>query len=81
MEFDGYSREVLIKCPYYSVEKLIIYEKAEILQEYNIMNVSVIEGCGMIDSKEIKKGTHFILPYNYGFAEFTGKMELIISYL
>ena len=33
------------------------------------------------DSKEIKKGTHFILPYNYGFAEFTGKMELIISYL
>ena len=80
-EFDGYSRELLVKCPYYSVEKLTIREKAEILQEYNFMNVSVVEGDGMVDGKEIRKGTHFILPYDYGIAEFTGKMELIISYL
>ena len=80
-EFGGYSRELLVKCPYYSVEKLTIREKAEILQEYNFMNVSVVEGCGMVDGKEIKKGTHFVLPYDYGFVEFTGKMELIISYL
>ena len=81
IELDGYSRELLIKCPYYSVEKLTIHEKAEILQEYNFMNVSVVDGDGMVDGKEIKKGTHFILPYGYGIAEFTGKMELIISYL
>ena len=80
-EFGSYSRELLVKCPYYSVEKLTIHERAEILQEYNFMNVSVIEGDGMIDGKKIKKGTHFILPYDYGIAEFTGKIELIISYL
>ncbi len=45
------------------------------------MNVSVIEGYGMVDDKEIKKGSHFILPYNYGRVKFTGEMELIISYL
>ncbi len=27
IEFDGYSRELLVKCPYYSVEKITIHEK------------------------------------------------------
>lgn len=80
-EFDGYSREELIKCPYYTVERVQIHTKAEILQEHNFMNVSVVEGRGVVDGKEIKKGTHFVLPYHYGLAEFTGEMELIISYL
>ena len=79
--FDCYTRERLVKCPYYSVEKLSIHSKAEIMQEYCFMNVSVVEGYGIVDGKEIKKGTHFILPHDYGIAEFTGKMELIISYL
>lgn len=49
----------------------------EILQEYSFMNVSVIEGSGIVDGIEIKKGAHFILPHNYGIVKFEGKWELI----
>lgn len=77
----GYRRELLVKCQYYCVEKVLIESQAEILQEYNFMNVSVIKGKGTVDCIEIKKGTHFILPYNYGIAKFKGNMELIISYI
>lgn len=45
------------------------------------MNASGVEGDGMVDGKEINKGTHFILPCNYGRTEFIGEIELIISYL
>ena len=43
------------------------------------MNVSVVEGSGTVDGIEIKKGTQFILPYDYGTAKFEEKMELIIK--
>ena len=79
--FEGYTREMLVKCDFYSVEKLNITSHAEILQDYNFMNVSVVGGSGTVDGIDIKKGTHFILPYNYGTAEFKGNMELLISYI
>ncbi|MDO4743939.1 MAG: mannose-6-phosphate isomerase, partial [Clostridia bacterium] len=48
---------------------------------YHFMNVSVVEGSGMVDGQEIKKGAHFILPYEYGKVSLCGKMELIVSYI
>lgn len=79
--FAGYIREKLVECEYYGVEKIIVESSAEILQEYNFINVSVVEGSGTVDGIPIKKGTHFILPHNYGTAILKGEMELIISYL
>ena len=79
--FEGYIRELFVECEYYSVEKITVESCAEILQEYNFMNVSVIDGNGTVDGFEIKKGMHFILPNKYGIAEFKGNMELLISYI
>ncbi len=80
-KFDGYFRELLISCDYYTVERVVVEKTAKITQDFNFMNVSVVEGLGTVDGTEIKKGDHFILPHNYGEAEFSGNLELIISYI
>lgn len=77
----NYTSEKLIECPYYSVEKFKINGKAQIAQQYRFMNISVIDGHGTIDNTPIKKGDNFILPGNYGIAEFDGSMQLITSYI
>ena len=41
--------------------------------------VSVIDGEGTIDGNTIKKGSHFILPYEYGRFQMEGNVELIAS--
>ncbi|MNC83284.1 putative mannose-6-phosphate isomerase YvyI [compost metagenome] len=43
--------------------------------------LSVIEGEGNIDGKEIKKGDHFILPFGYGEYSIQGNIELITSHM
>ena len=78
---DGFTREKLIECDYYSVERIVVEKSARIDQTYNFMNVSVVEGEGTVDGEKIKKGSHFILPCGYGEAEFSGNLELIISYI
>lgn len=80
-KFDGFSRETLVKCSYYNVDRIEVGGFAEISQDYHFMNVSVIEGEGIVDGHKIKKGAHFILPCGYGVAKFDGKMEMIVSYI
>lgn len=78
---DGFCRETLVCCPFYTVEKWDITKKALLRQSAPFMNVSVIEGKGEIDGTPISKGDHFILPYQYETAEILGEMSLIISYI
>ncbi len=78
---EGFIREKLYECKYYSVERIVLNGTLSINQKYNFMNVSVVSGEGEIDGKKIKKGSHFILPCGYGEAEFSGNAELIISYI
>ena len=80
-KFDGFTRYKLYECDYYTVERIVVETSAKLNQDYKFMNVSVVSGEGTIDGKEIKKGSHFILPFGYGEAEFSGNLELIISYL
>ncbi len=75
------TREKLISCKYYTVEKLDIDGERTLKQEFAFMNASVLDGSGTIDGYAIKKGDHFILPCNYGCAEFSGKFSMIISYM
>ncbi|MCI8405093.1 MAG: class I mannose-6-phosphate isomerase [Clostridia bacterium] len=77
----NYTCEKLIECPLYCVESLKINGSAQIPQTHPFMNMSVISGEGTIDNIAIKKGTHFILPYNYGNIEFKGDMQIITSYI
>ena len=69
----------LVSCPYFSVWTLDVHGKAEIAQDQKFMLVSVVEGAGTVDGKAIRKGSHFILPYEYGRAIFEGDMQLVIS--
>lgn len=77
----NYISETLIKCPFYSVENLKINGTSHISQPHFFMNMSVIAGEGTIDDIAIKKGTHFIVPYNYGNIKFSGNMQIIASYI
>ncbi len=78
---DGLKREILIASDFYTVEKLDVNKEAKITQTYNFMNVSVIEGEGEVDGMPIKKGSHFIIPYEYGEVCFKGSLSMIVSYI
>lgn len=69
----------LTACPYYRVFKLNLNGDYRFAQEYPFLNVSILEGSGILNGQAVKKGDHFILPSGYGMVELTGKMELIAS--
>ena len=69
----------LITCPYYAVYKLNLNGKLEFRQEHPFLNLSILEGNGTIDGKELKKGDHLILPAGYGDVVLQGNMECIAS--
>lgn len=76
---EGYSTQSLVHCPYFSVDKYVItkYMHIEASRRYQI--VDVIEGSGCIDGHALKAGENFIIPANYGEAEVTGELTLVIS--
>lgn len=73
--------EELIACAFYTVYKVNITGKESFCQNEPFTILSVIEGSGSIDGRNIKKGDHFILPAGYGTYELDGNMELIISHI
>lgn len=78
---EGYELQNLITCDYYSVNKLIITGEAVFTQDKPFLNVSVLDGAGEIDGVAIQKGSHFIIPANYGDYKLIGNMTLITSSL
>jgi mannose-6-phosphate isomerase len=69
----------LVGCSFFSVWTLDVKDTAEIIQDQKFMLVSVIDGSGEADGIPIRKGMHFILPFEYGTAGFKGRMSLVIS--
>lgn len=69
----------LISCDYYRVFKLNLNGTLSFVQTHPFLNMSVIEGSGIINGQAVKKGDHFILPAEYGEALLQGEMELIAS--
>ena len=76
---DNYDEKELVKCEFYEVKKLDIHGEKSFVQSKPFEIVSVIEGNGFINEIEIKKGDHFIIPFEYGKYKLKGDMELIIS--
>ena len=54
-------------------------ESVSFEQTHPFMVMSVIEGEGMINGQEIKKGDHFILPHGFGTVDMQGKITVIAS--
>lgn len=77
----SHTRTHYISCPFYSVDRIEIYGKSIFAQDKTFQMMSVIEGHGTIDGTAIKKGDHFILPYQYGEYTLEGDMEIICSWV
>lgn len=69
----------LISCDYYEVNKYEITMEEEFYQDKAFQIMSVVEGEGSINGNHIKKGDHFILPYQFGTYKLEGKMTIIAS--
>lgn len=78
---DGYTREQLVACKYYTVDKYDISGVMTLSQDKPFLIVSVIDGSGKVDGHEVKKGDHFILPYEYGKCRIEGTLSLITSHV
>ena len=70
---------VLESNQYYTVWKIDVEKEFMLTQDRPFMNISVIEGDGLINGQLIKKGDHFVLPYGFGEAELKGNMQIIAS--
>lgn len=69
----------LISCDYYRVWKLEAAGGFSFEQEYPFLIMSVTDGEGTVNGKDVKKGDHFILPNGFGKVDLQGKMQLIAS--
>lgn len=72
-------RTKLIACDYYEVYKFEITQREEFIQDAPFLLMSVVEGEGSINEIELKKGDHFILPYEFGRYILQGTMTIIAS--
>ncbi len=75
------TREKLVACKYYTVEKLELCGKAVVKQPHTFMNMSIIDGAGEINGTPISKGSHFIITSDCKEFTLTGKLSAIISYV
>ncbi len=73
------TREKMVECKYYTVEKFDLDGETDIEPPRTFMNVSIIEGVGEVDGMPIKKGSHFIIPNNKR-TRLVGKLKAIVSY-
>lgn len=69
----------IISCPYYEVSHMRVNGQASFEQMDTFRNVSVLEGTGMINGTQIRRGDHFIIPAGYGQVNLEGEMTLYMS--
>lgn len=69
----------LIGCDYYQVWLMKVTQQCTIDQSHPFLNVSILEGEGLIEGQFVKKGDHLILPAGMGKVMLQGEMELILS--
>lgn len=80
-EGNGYIYRNLISCEFYQVDKWDINGSVSISQDFPFLIVNVLEGEGTADGIPLKKGDHFILPFQYGTCKVEGTLSLITSHV
>ena len=71
--------ERLVSCEYYTVDKYVIENSREFVQERPFEIVSVIEGAGDIDGTKVKEGDSLIVPCDYGKYAVNGNISILIT--
>lgn len=69
----------MVKCDFYRVWKLSVDGKVRLEQNEPFLLLSVLDGAGKLDGREIKKGDHLVFLSGYGTMELEGKAECILS--
>lgn len=70
----------LAACPCYTVYHAAVDGCWERDWQQPFVNVSVIDGEGMLDGQRVGKGSHLLLPAGYGKMVLEGRLELICSH-
>lgn len=78
--YPGMQETMLVKCPFYTLKKWDIDGLYVFDMDKNFVNVSVIDGEGIVEGTPVKKGAHFIIPSGMKECIFEGKMTVMISY-
>lgn len=79
-KYNGMTSEMFVSCPFYTLEKWKVDGEYHYEMDKPFLNVSVIEGQGIVDDIQINKGDHFIIPATQEKCDFRGNMTLMISY-
>lgn len=77
----GCEVEELISSRFYTVKRIELHGEQSFTWDFKFLNVSVINGSGMIDGEQLQKGDHIILTNGYNHFTLKGEMELIVSHL
>lgn len=78
---EGYDKEFLVSCPFYTVEKYDIQGSMEMEQDQPFLIAGVIGGEGSIDGSPVKKGCCFILPAGYGRFRMEGDFSVVTAHI
>lgn len=70
---------LLCACDCFRVWKTDVTQTVSFDQEYPFLIMSVTEGQGTVNGREVRKGDHFILPNRYGRVTLQGTMQAILS--
>lgn len=77
---DNYISTLLTKCDLFTVNHYNVKNNITLkTDEKSFNHVLVVNGCGKINGRELKKGDSFFIPANYGKYEISGKCEIIIT--
>ena len=82
LDVEGAEAEKLVSCPCYTVCKATVNGTAEFDWNQPFVDISVLDGEGSFDGTPVKKGTHLIVPAEYGKMKAEGKnLMMIYSYV
>lgn len=75
-----YISTLLTKCDLFTVNHYDIKSKIELFtSEESFNHILVVNGCGKINGKKLKKGDSFFVPANFGKYEISGECEIIVT--
>ncbi len=76
----GGGKELLARCPYFTVIRGNFAEKDEIATDgQSFLSVTFLSGEGEIEGQSFTKGDTFFIPANYGKVMLSGKGEYVLS--
>ncbi len=77
---EGFSRQRLVSCAYFTVDKYRITDTCVITREKPYLIIDVTDGEGSVNGVRIGKGEHFIATSGANTLTFEGTLELVVSW-